>query len=137
MADESKTFDQTAVDLARAFVGQVLIAIPELRSVAVVFDFKGDLNQGVDSIGVWNSRDGHDLADAVGMSGQMTRMLQTAANRIAEAVDRRGQEAAQAVKFYLQETEKAKARYDEELARVAQIAATTPESPPGPSVDAL
>ena len=59
--EEQKTqvpFDTAILEKFKATVNQALAEHPELRSVAVVFDFEGGLNDAQVNKGLWVGRDG-------------------------------------------------------------------------------
>lgn len=89
MTDEPKvgapraTFDQAASERMRAAALEAMAAHPELRAVAVVFDYHGGLNDADVIRGVWLGEDGPvTRPDAVvGSMFQLMKMLELQCGR--------------------------------------------------------
>lgn len=75
-APESLPFDKRAADQARQFANELIASTPELRGVAVVFDYTGDLNDANVNAAIWQARDGQwPYAALVGVTMQTLKLL--------------------------------------------------------------
>jgi hypothetical protein len=128
---ERLPFDKALAKKFQDVIQEALLDHPELRSVAVVFDFVGDLNDGGADRGVWIGEDGpvRTLEGIHGSIAQMLRMsemmfvrAQALSNQMREDAAVIGQELVRRQK---QLEDGSGAAEDKEVAR--------PESPASPS----
>jgi hypothetical protein len=70
-------FYETASAEAKAFAEALLKKIPELRDVTIVFNYKENLNNGIDSAGVWAlAEEKLNLPTVITSIAQMFRLVE-------------------------------------------------------------
>lgn len=79
------TFDERAASTIKEWTRQLMVVTPELRSVTVVFDWNGALNDAQIQHGIWQSRLGGGNMPPDAIFGSLLQTLKVAEQQLASA----------------------------------------------------